>query len=198
MSKRIKIMISIVTVLVIVIGATFAIKTYAAVSAKEKLENEAVATVNKVNITRKDFDLAKKNVERNGSTMTDEDILYKLVSNEAILQEAKKNGFDMTDEEALKVTKAQEEAIKKTDSYTKLKAYLKETGMSEREYWKDAAVKTKNASIRNKYKEALKTAFAQKNKIVDMNSLETKFGDYFEEVTNEIMVVADIKVLMKY
>jgi len=197
LGKSIKLIIGVLVIAIIGTGTVFGVKTYSDTSAKEKADRVAVAQVNGVDITKGEFELAKKNVEKNGLTLTDKEVLFKLITNEAMTQEAKKNGFTISEDEVKQIIQTQKDKIKSSKGTEKFKAYLKDVGMSESAYWKDQAVKVRNANIRTQYREHLKTEFAKKNQVKDMNSLETKFGDFYDDVTSEVMSVAEIKILIK-
>lgn len=199
MGRNIKILIGIFVIAIVVAGTVFGVKTYGAMSAesaKEKADSVAVAQVNGVNITKGEFELAKKNVVKNKLNLTEKEVLFKLIVNEVMVQEAKKNGFTISEEKVKQIMEAQRGKVKKDDS-EKFETYLKEVGMSERAYWKDQAKKIRSTNLRNQYREHLKTEFAKKNQIKDTNSIEAKFADFYEEVTSEVMSVADIKILIK-
>ena len=180
---------------IIGVAAVVGVKTYSDFAKKEKAKNEVVAKVNGVGIIKKDFVMAKKNATLNKSGMSDKEVLFKLVENELVLQEAKKRGYNLSDAEAQKITDVQKAALEKGATYDKFKTFLKEVGVTENEYWKDAVIKNKNTSHRNNYKADLKVNFAKKNQIKDMNSLETKFDDYFQEVIAELTSVANLEIL---
>ena len=196
MNKQVKILISVLVIAIIGVAAVVGVKAYSDFAKKEKVKNEVVAKVNGVGIIKKDFDMAKKNVALNKSGMSDKEVLFKLVEEELVLQEAKKRGYNLSDAEAQKITDAKKAALQKSVNYDKFKTFLKEVGVTENEYWKDALIKNKNTSNRNNYKADLKINFAKKNQIKDMNSLETKFNDYFQEVIAELMSVADLEILI--
>ena len=196
MNKQVKILISVLVIAIIGVAAVVGVKAYSDFAKKEKVKNEVVAKVNGVGIIKKDFDMAKKNVALNKSGMSDKEVLFKLVEEELVLQEAKKRGYNLSDAEAQKITDAKKAALQKSVNYDKFKTFLKEVGVTENEYWKDALIKNKNTSNRNNYKADLKIEFAKKNQIKDMNSLETKFDDYFQEVIAELMSVADLEILI--
>lgn len=196
MNKQVKILISVLVIAIIGVAAVVGVKAYSDFAKKEKAKNEVVAKINGVGISKKDFEMAKKNAALNKSGMSDKDVLFKLIEDELVLQEAKKSGYNLSDAEAQKITDAQKAALQKSTSYDKFKIFLKEVGVTEKEYWKDAVIKNKNTSNRNNYKADLKIEYAKKNKIKDMSSLETKFGDYFQEVIAEMMSVADLQILI--
>lgn len=196
LKKTIKILTSVLVIGIIVVMAVFSVKAYADFAKNEKAKKEIVAKVNGVGINRKDFEMAIKNAKLNVSGLSDRDVLFKLIENELVLQEAKKSGYNLSDAAAKEITKAQKEALQKSPSYDKLKAFLKEVGVSENEYWNDAVIKTQNTSNRNKYKADLKIKYAKRNQIKDMNTLETKFGDYFQEIIAELTSVAELEILI--
>lgn len=196
LNKQVKILISVLVIAIIGVAAVVGVNAYSDFAKKEKAKNEVVAKVNGVGIIKKNFVMAKKNAVLNKLGMSDKDVLFKLVEDELVLQEAKKRGYNLSDAEAQKITDAQKAALQKSASYDKFKTFIKEVGVTENEYWKDAVIKNKNTSNRNNYKADLKIDFAKKNQIKDMNSLETKFDDYFQEVIAELMSVADLEILI--
>ncbi len=197
MNRIVKLVAVIAAVGVLIAGGTFGVLTYRENVKEAAAAKDFVATVNGVGICRSEFELAKRNAKNNGADLTEKDVLFKLIVNEAILQEAKKQGYTVTETEAEKATENQMKRVHESASYDRLKEMLKEAGISEKAYWKAAKTRNLNASIRNRYKDELKVEYAKENQIKDPGSLETKFGDYFEEVTSEIMSVADIEVLIK-
>lgn len=196
MNKQLKLLISVLVISIIGISAIVGVKAYSDFAKKEKAKKEVVAKVNGIGIIKKDFEMAKKNAAINKAGMNDKDVLFKLIEDELVLQEAKKRGYNLSDAEAQKITDAQKAALEKSTSYDKFKTFIKEVGVTEKEYWEDAVIKNKNVSNRNNYKADLKVGYAKKYQVKDMNSLETKFSDYFQEVIAELMSVADLEILI--
>lgn len=194
--KGLKIGLGILLAGIILAGGFFGYTTLAEKQKETAAAKDFVAKVNGVGICRTDYEIAKKNVKNNGIAMTDKEVLYKLIVDEALVQEAEKRGFQTTIEEAQSMTNAQKKKTHEGAVYDRLKTYLTELQLSENLYWKRSLLKNQNSSTRNKYKEDLKVTFAKENQIKDAGSLETKFGDYFEQVTSEVMSVADIEVLI--
>jgi len=197
LSNRVKILISVLAVAIISVAVVVGVKTNSNLAKKETAKKEViVAKVNGIGINSKDFEMAKKNAVLNKAEMTDKDVLYKLIENELLIQEAKKRGYNLSVEEAQKITDAQRTSIEKSANYDKFKTFLKDSGVTEKEYWENSVVKNQNLSNRNNYRSDLKIEYAKKHQIKDMNSLETKFNDYFQEVTAELMSVAEIEILI--
>lgn len=197
MNKNVKMAIGIIVAIVVLIGCGFFVKGMAEASANKKALEKTLVTVNSEKISQLEFDLLKENSTLSDMKMGDKEMLTRMAVNKALYLDAVKNGATPNDKNVQSMIDAQRDKLLKSGKYATLKKDLKKLHISEKQYWENETKRVREAETKNAYRNKMKADYAESNRILDMNALNTKFKEFYAEYTNEVMVNSEIKFLVE-
>lgn|GEM_PF-2905751 len=138
-------------------------------------------------ITRKQLDNCKAVYALEGVSVSDDEVIKKIVTDRLLYKEAVKAGVTLTDDEVWHYMNETKETMKKDpEVYKFYLSYLKDTGMTEDEYWEKSFPVYKRAYTTGKYRKYLKGKFAADHPDISATDLHKAFDEYYDKYTDDL------------